>query len=161
MMKKIFYLAVMAVMTALIAGCGVHRSQAYYDYKSKVIQAHQDGSYVIRAWGRSRNATMSYEVAKKQALHDVIFTGVQAESSNIQDLKPLLFDMNAETRYEAYFNAFFSDNGPWKEYCSMIDRRIFTSNYSRTDAQILAQVTVTIYRAQLKQKLIEDGILAQ
>lgn len=160
-MKKLFNWALVAVLAMMAVGCGVHRAQAYYDYKSKVIEAHQDGSYVIRAWGRSRNATMSYEVAQKQALRDVLFNGVQAQSSNIQDLKPLIFDMNAQTKYEDYFNAFFSDHGAWKDYCSMVDRRIFTSNYSRTDAQLLAQVTVTIYRAQLKQKLIEDGILAQ
>lgn len=160
-MKKLFNWALVAVLAMMAVGCGVHRVQAYYDYKSKVIEAHQDGSYVIRAWGRSRNATMSYEVAQKQALRDVLFYGVQAQSSNIQDLKPLIFDMNAQTKYEDYFNAFFSDHGAWKDYCSMVDRRIFTSNYSRTDAQLLAQVTVTIYRAQLKQKLIEDGILAQ
>lgn len=157
-MKKLS-IFLLGVVVCLLSGCGTQRSQAYYDYKSKVIQAHQDGSYVIRAWGRSRNATMSYDVAQKQALKDVIFSGVQAESSNITDLKPLMFDMNAQTKYEDYFNAFFSDNGAWKDFVSMKDRRVMTSNYSRTDAQVLAQVTVTVYRAKLRQKLVDDGLL--
>lgn len=158
-MKKYLFILASAVIALLFAACGAHRSQAYYDYESKVIQAHGDGSYVIRAWGRGRNAAHSYEVAQKQALQDVIFSGVQAQSSNIEHLKPLCYDMNAREKYEDYFNAFFAEKGPWKQFIAMKDRRTFTTNRSRTDAQTLGQVTVTVYRADLKRKLQEDGII--
>lgn len=158
-MKKYLFILALAVVALLFAACGAHRSQAYYDYESKVIQAHGDGSYVIRAWGRGRNAAHSYEVAQKQALQDVIFSGVQAQSSNIEHLKPLCYDMNAREKYEDYFNAFFAEKGPWKQFIAMKDRRTFTTNRSRTDAQTLGQVTVTVYRADLKRKLQEDGII--
>ena len=71
MKRTVLFLAI-ALTAVLLAGCGQQRSQAYYDYESKIIQAHADGSYVIRAWGRSRNAAMSYDVAQIQALRDVI-----------------------------------------------------------------------------------------
>lgn len=158
-MKKYLFILASAVVALLFAACGAHRSQAYYDYESKVIQAHGDGSYVIRAWGRGRNAAHKYEVAQKQALQDVIFSGVQAQSSNIEHLKPLCYDMNAREKYEDYFNAFFAEKGPWKQFIAMKDRRTFTTNRSRTDAQTLGQVTVTVYRADLKRKLQEDGII--
>lgn len=158
-MKKYLFILASAVVALLFAACGAHRSQAYYDYESKVIQAHGDGTYVIRAWGRGRNAAHSYEVAQKQALQDVIFSGVQAQSSNIEHLKPLCYDMNAREKYEDYFNAFFAEKGPWKQFIAMKDRRTFTTNRSRTDAQTLGQVTVTVYRADLKRKLQEDGII--
>lgn len=146
-------------MAMVVAGCGARKSQAYYDYDSKLIAAHGDGSYTIRAWGRSRNATMSYDVAQKQALEDVLFKGVRAQSSNLTDLKPLIMEVNGRERYEEYFNAFFSDEKNWKPFVSMKDRRTMTSRYQRTDAQTLAQVTVLVYRAALKEKLTQDGIL--
>ena len=121
-MQKYLFILASAVVALLFAACGAHRSQAYYDYESKVIQAHGDGSYVIRAWGRGRNAAHSYEVAQKQALQDVIFSGVQAQSSNIEHLKPLCYDMNAREKYEDYFNAFFAEKGPWKQFIAMKDR---------------------------------------
>lgn len=160
-MKKILLFCALGFGLIALSGCGPKISSAYYDYSSKIIQDHNDGSYVIRAWGRSRNATMSYEVAKKQALKDILFNGVQAQSENISNLKPLITEINAEEKYEAYFNKFFADNGEWENFCSMKDRRWATSKYQRTNAQTFAQVTVTIFRAQLKQKLIEDGILAK
>lgn len=158
-MKRFFGIALIAVLAIVAAGCGALKSQAYYDYDSKIIAAHGDGSYTIRAWGRSRNATMSYDAAQKQALEDVLFKGVRAQSGNLTDLKPLLLEVNARERYEDYFNAFFSDENNWKPFVSMKDRRTMTSNYQRTDAQTLAQVTVLVYRSELKKKLQNDGIL--
>lgn len=158
-MKKSLYILVIGLIGLMLAGCGTRKSQSYYDYSSKVIQAHADGTYAIEAWGRARNATMSYDVAKKQALQDIIFKGVQPASSNIQPLKPLVYDMNAREKYEDYWNAFFAEGGKWEQFCSMKDRRIMTSRYSRTDAQVLARVTVLINRDAVKKQLQADGII--
>lgn len=158
-MKKLLGIILIAVLAIVAAGCGAKRSQAYYDYASKVIASHGDGSYTIRAWGRSRDAAHSYEAAQKQALQDVIFKGVQAQSSNLTDLKPLLMEVNAQEKYEDYFNAFFSDKKNWKPFVSMSDRRDLSTRYQRTSAQTQAQVTVLVYRSELKQKLQADGII--
>lgn len=157
-MKKIL-LFVVAMSAILFSGCGAFKSQAYYDYKSKLIGTELDGTYTIRSWGRARNAVDAYVQARKQAVKDVIFTGVQAETSNLTSLKPLLFDMNAEEKYEDYFAVFFADGGEFEQYVSMKERRVMSSNFSRTEAQTLAQVTVCVNRVALKEKLIKDGIL--
>lgn len=158
-MKKIAFLSVVVLALTFLSGCGARKSQAYYDYKSKLIGTELDGSYTIRAWGRARNSVNAYAQARKQAVRDVIFEGVQAASSNLDDLKPLCFDMNAKTKYEDYFNAFFADGGDFEKYCSMKERRLMSSNFSRTDNQAVAQVSVCVYRTKLKEKLIADGIL--
>ena len=158
-MKSITKILFFVCTLLLAVSCGQQRSQAYYDYESKIIQSHADGSYVIRAWGRSRNAAMSYDVAQIQALRDVIFKGVQPASSNIQPLKPLCFDMNAETKYEDYFNAFFVDGGEWTKFASLKDKRVGSTRYQRDGRQMVESVTVTVDRAGLKKKLQEDGII--
>ena len=67
--------------------------------------------------------------------------------------------MNAEEKYEDYFAVFFADGGEFEQYVSMKERRVMSSNFSRTEAQTLAQVTACVNRAALKEKLIKDGIL--
>ena len=157
MKKDRFFL--IAIVVVAIVGCGVKRSQAYYDYKSKVIGSELDGTYTIRAYGRARNSIDAFEQARKQAVYDVIFNGVQASSSNLQDLKPILFDKNAKDRHEDYFNAFFADKGDYEQYVSMKERRLMSSNFARTNTQAVVQVTVCVDRAKLKQRLIQDQIL--
>lgn len=158
---KRFNLLLSIVIVLLLAGCGARRSQAYYDYKSQIIGTELDGSYTIRAFGRARNAVDAYKQARKQAVYDVVFTGVESANSNVLRIKPLLLEVNAKEKYEDYFNRFFADNGDFEKYCSMKERRWFSSNYARTDAQSMAQVTVCVDRAKLRERLIKDGILKQ
>jgi len=157
--KHILGILAAVALVVLAAGCGSRRSQAYYDYKSKIIASELDGAYTIRAFGRARNGIDAYEKAQKQAVRDVILVGVESSDATVTPLKPLLLEVNAEQKYEDYLNAFFAENGPWKQYCNLRQRRILSSNFSRTDAQVLAQVSVTVFRNELKARLIADGIL--
>lgn len=134
-------------------------SQAFYNYDSRIISSELDGSYNIRAFGRARNAVAAYEEARKQAVYDVLFNGVQSSNSRITSLRPLLLEVNAKEKYEDYFNAFFADRGAYQEYTSYSDARILTDNKYSNNLQILVQVSVTVDVKSLKQKLIEDNIL--
>ena len=103
----------------------------------------------------------AYEKAQKQAVRDVILLGVESSDATVKPLKALLLEVNAEQKYEDYLNAFFAEGGPWQNYCNLRQRRILSSNFARTDAQVVAQVSVTVFRNELKARLIADGILKQ
>ena len=158
-MKRLpLYIALCAIVLT-IAGCGAKRSQAYYDQPSVVLSANMDGSYVIRVQVRSKDAVTAFADAQRKALRDVIFHGVKAGNNGVSDLKPLCFDMNAQEKYEDYWNAFFSDNGPWTKYASYKDRRAITTHYERDGRQMIETGTVTVDRAALKKRLQEDHII--
>ena len=69
-MKKssVFLMSAVVVLMAVLTACGTQRSQAYYDYESKVIGTELDGSYTIRAWGRARNGVDAYVQASRQCM---------------------------------------------------------------------------------------------
>ena len=157
-MKKLTVFIATAAMV-LLSGCGAKRSQAYYDKPSQVLRANFDGSYVIRVQVRSKDAVTAFTDAQRKAVQEVIFDGVKSASNGISDLKPLCFDMNAREKYEDYWNAFFSDKGPWTQFASYKDRRAVTTGYERDGRQMVETGTVTVDRAGLKKKLIEDGII--
>lgn len=155
-LKKLLFLA---AITLLIASCGSQKSQTYYDYKTMLIGTELDGSYTLRSWGRARNAADAYVQAHKQAVYDIVFTGVQPASGNLQALKPLLLEVNAKEKYEDYFNAFFADHGAYTKFSSIKEKRVFTTRYDRTNTQTTSETTVCVWRAKLKQQLIDDNIL--
>lgn len=156
-MKKLSIL--FAALTLVFVGCGPKRSQAYYDAPSQVLSANYDGSYVIRTQVRARNAAIAFTDGQRKAMQEVIFDGVKAANNGVTDLKPLCFDKNAREKYEDYFNAFFQDNGEWTKFADLKDKRTTTTRYQRDGRQMIETVTVTIYRAELKKKLQEDGII--
>lgn len=158
---KTLRLLFLLIVAMIYTSCGTHQAESYYDYKSKVIGSELDGSYTIRAWGRARNAADAYVQAQKQAVYDIVFNGVDAASSSQSNLKPLLLEVNAKTKYSEYFDRFFRDGGEYTKYCSMKEKRVYTTKYSRTNSQTLSQTTVCVFRSKLKAKLIEDKILKQ
>lgn len=157
--KQLFGLLGLVVAMALIAGCGAKKSQASYDFKSKVLSSNYDGTYVIRTQVRARNAAIAFTDAQRKAMQEVIFDGVDAGSNGVEPLKPILFDMNARRKYEDYFAAFFRDGGEWTKYANLADKRAGTTTYKRNGVQSIETVTVTIDRKSLREKLIADGIL--
>ena len=157
-MKKLIYF-IAAAMMVVLTGCGSKRSQAYYDQKSLVLSANYDGSYVIRTTVRSRNSALAFSDAQRKAVEEVIFDGVKSATNGVADLKPLCFDMNAREKHEDYFQAFFSEEGAWKQFVSLRDKRSGSTEYTRTTAQMVQTVTVTVQRADLKRRLQADGII--
>ena len=155
--KLSFIVAVMALV--LFAGCGQRRSQAYYDQPSQVMSATAEGTYIIRVQVRAKDAVVAFKEAQRKVVKEVIFDGVKSANSGISDLKPLCFDMNAREKYEDYWNAFFSDEGPWKDFTSYKDRRATSTRYQRDGRLMVETGTVTVDRAGLKKKLQEDGII--
>ena len=157
-MKKLSLLIAVAAMI-LFAGCGSKRSQAYYGQPSQVLSAENNGIYVIRVQVRAKDAVVAFTEAQRKVVKEIIFDGIKAANNGVSDLKPLCFDMNAREKHEDYWNAFFSDNGPWKQFTSYKDRRAITTRYQRDGRQMVETGTVTVDRAGIQQRLRMDGII--
>ena len=74
----------------------------------------------------------------------------------------MIFEVNAQEKYEDYFNKFFADGGEFKNFISLRDERIF-DKISRDKKKARESVThgliVRVLRTELKEKLIADGII--
>lgn len=117
-----------------------------------------DGSQTLRVWALGRNKVDALEQAKKNAVREVIFNGIRNGSKEC-NMRPLIYEVNAEEKYQYYFNAFFKDEGDYKQYVSMEDRRPFTNRKENTKTQVKYCVTVRVLRAELQQRLIDDKII--
>ena len=157
-MKKFSFIIAAFAMICL-ASCGSKRSQAYYDAPSQLLSSNYDGTFVIRTQVRARNAAIAFTDAQRKVVQEVIFDGIQSAHSGTEGLKPLCFDKNAKEKHEDYFRVFFQDNGPWKKYVDLRDKRTTTTRYQRDGRQMIETVTVSIDRAALKDRLVADGII--
>ena len=157
-MKKFSFIIAAFAMICL-ASCGTKRSQAYYDAPSQLLSSNYDGTFVIRTQVRARNAAIAFTDAQRKVVQEVIFDGIQSAHSGTEGLKPLCFDKNAKEKHEDYFRVFFQDNGPWKKYVDLRDKRTTTTRYQRDGRQMIETVTVSVDRAALKDRLIADGII--
>lgn len=117
-----------------------------------------DGSQTLRCWGTGKNKPQAMETAKKNAVRTIIFKGVSAGVGGC-NTKPLIYEVNAEEKYENYFNRFFADGGIYKNFTSMTDEKR-NSRIKRSNNSIETWgVVVRVDRAALRQQLIDDGII--
>ncbi len=133
-------------------------ASAYYTYKTQCLGVELDGSQTLLAWGEGRNKSDAIEQAKKNAVNDVIFNGINEGNSSC-DRRPLVNVPNAKERFEEYFNIFFADGGEYKKYVSTVDEKKRSRNKEAYQYGRKMSVTVRVMRSELKARLQEDGIL--
>ena len=128
----------------------------YYTIEPECLGTELDGSVTLRAWGTGRNRFDAVDQAKKNAVRDVIFKGIRKGSSECNP-RPLLPEVNAEMKYEDFFNRFFSDKGgDYKKFCSGKDERLDNKIFRRgmgDSKMVTYSVIVRVLRAELKDYL--------
>ena len=96
---------------------------------------------------------------------------VMASSGHVRDLNPKalsveiennfkpIYEVNAETKYEYYFNQFFADGGEYTTYATFEDENRRARIVAKGKAQENWSTVIRVKRSELKQRLIDDGII--
>jgi hypothetical protein len=155
-------IVLLIALTLFSLGVKAQKSTAgNYTYKTECLGVELDGSLTVKAWGNGRNRKDAVEQAKKNAVRDVIFFGIREGKSEC-DKRPLVAEVNAQDKYQDYFNKFFIDKGPYLNFISLRDER--NSSKIKRDKKKARQsrtngVIVRVLRSELRQQLIVDGII--
>ena len=142
---------------------GQTTTSAQYEYDAECLGVELDGSQTLRIWGVGRNKKDAVEQAKKNAVRTVLFKGIHGGLSGC-NTKPVILEVNAEEKYEDYFNAFFMDGGEYLKYISMKDEKrinLFKKDKDKEKSQHFVKygITVRVLRAELKKRLTDDNVL--
>lgn len=131
---------------------------AFATFETECLGVELDGSQTLRAWGKGKNKADAIEQAKKNAVRDVLFKGINAGSGECNK-RPLILEVNAQEKYEYYFNAFFRDGGEYKKYVSSEDENKTSKVRAKHSTQENYGVVVRVKCAELRQRLIDDNII--
>lgn len=149
----------------ILYGCKTTPQQSIsgnYNYKTQCMGIELDGSQTVKAWGDGRNRSDAVEQAFKNAVRDVLFKGIMDGKPDC-NRKPVIFEVNAQEKYESYFNQFFADKGPYKEFVSEKDGSQHHPEVYKERKQAGSQETyaiiVRVKRAELASKMKADGII--
>ena len=159
-LKSITTLAATGLMLLALPSCTTSQSTvaAYQGTQIECMGVEHDGSQTLRVTASGRNKADAVEQAKKNAVREVIFYGIRHGQKGC-NMRPIVTEVNAEEKYEKYFNIFFADGGEYLKYVSIADER----NRSRTKAQaksfVSYTITVRVLRAELKDRLKADHVI--
>lgn len=158
-MNKFFCQLCVLLMVEVLASCGTHKTIAYSKSEPVCIASELDGSYTIRVEGRGKNAVDAYDDAGKQAVYAILFSDVHWPNSPLKKIDAIfLLKQRAYEQNRPYFDKFFQDGGDYTKYFSMKEKRTSSTIYTKTNSLVVCTTTVCVFRSQLEQRLISDGI---
>ncbi|MBQ8969328.1 MAG: hypothetical protein IJ064_06330 [Bacteroidaceae bacterium] len=120
------------------------------------LNTELDGSLTVRSYGDGKRHKDAREQARKNAVYQIMFKGLQAKG---QTIRPLVNEANAYERHEAYFGTFFADGGTYSEYATSEDEKFTAKKRDHGRTQNIHGAVVRVKRSELKARLIRDGIL--
>lgn len=157
-MKTFFYLSI-CMLCMMLYSCKSSVSMgAFTEFETYCVNTEMDGSLTLRSWGEGKNKKDAIEQAKKVAVSDVIFKGINKGLDGYMS-KPLMPGANARENNQDYFNKFFADGGEYARYVNFKDERNVSRQKMQNSMVYKYGVTVTVMRAQLKEKLKNDGLI--
>ncbi len=161
MNTKILITIMSAVLALVLSSCktpmNIPSDYAFANFPTECLGVELDGSQTLRVFGKGKNKADAIEQAKKNAIRDIIFKGIDAGSGECSK-RPLLSEVNAREKYAYYFNTFFKDNGEYRKFVWLDEKRLSRIK-SANSTQENWGVVVTIDIPGLQQKLISDKIL--
>ncbi len=152
------------VLTMVMLAC----SSAYADKKKKLnedtdrfrydieyCKTAADGMVMVKVWSYSKNSNLAMQQGRKNAVHGVIFRGYTGDASAAQ--YPLVTDPTIESVKADYFNAFFSEEGPYMRYVgTVVDG---SAEVRKVGKEYKVGVVVTVNKAMLRKHLEDAGII--
>lgn len=136
-----------AVMAGYVSG----------NYEIECMGTGMDGTQLVKVWGFGTDPEQAAYQARKNAVHAVIFKGINAGKPGCMT-RPLVNQPGAEELHRDFFNTFFTDGGRYLSFVSMandgtVDRIKMTSKEYKVGS------VMSIRHAALRQELEAAGII--
>lgn len=160
-MKKIYLIGILFLMLPFTGQSQKSKVKNYYQYNTECIGVEHDGTQTLKVWGKGRNRIYAIEQAKKNALYDVLFKGISAGSSACTT-PPIVPEPNAREIYSDYFNAFFNENGPYREFITLPNKQLnkgIDRKRKATNNHVTLSMIIQVNKPTLTDKLKKDGII--
>ncbi len=132
-----------------------------YTFETECYGSEMDGSLTVKAWGNGKNRSDAIEQAKKNAVRDVIFKGIQQGKPDC-DRSPLITEPHVLEKNKEYFYKFFADGGEYKNFISKKDEKVsdkIKRDKKNARESVTHAIVIRIKSFDLKNKLIADGLI--
>ncbi len=163
MAKKISFFSIVILLMFSFSVMGQSKKEkkmAGYlisNYEVECMGTGMDGTQLIKVWGFGNKPDEAIYQAKKNAVHAVIFKGINGGKPGCMT-RPLVTKPGAEVQHSDYFNTFFSNGGRYLSFVSQTgDGSLDRIKISKKEYKV--GVVVSVRHAELRRELEAAGII--
>ncbi len=129
-----------------------------FRYEIEAMKTGVQGTYLIKVWSYSKDPMMPMDLAKKNAVHGIIFKGFPAKDG-VPGQLALAADPNIEKEKAEFFDKFFSVGGEYLKYVNLTTDIIAPEDRIRMGKEFKIGVVVSVDVASLRRALEDAGII--
>lgn len=124
-------------------------------YQTECVSIIKEGHITLNVWNTSKLSNYSVAKAQKDAIHSILFSGVQ-ESKACQTQKPFLKDNQEKKKFKNIEKSFFSKKGDWYQFCNSSTHQ---NQMQKSQSSKQKVFTITIFKNKLRAYLEEKKII--
>jgi hypothetical protein len=124
---------------------------SFYEYETECLEDKLDGHFVFLAWGSGSSKKEAIDQAKRNAINDILFKGVNKSTCSI---RPIITEVQAREKYRGYVAEFFRN-----DYSKYIKIEQSTKSKKKSRSQTTYGVKVKIDVEGIRYKLKTDQII--
>lgn len=161
-MKKLLLLTVALLVGHACWAAKQRKADAETDkfrYDIEYARSAGDGVCQVKVWSYSRATRVASEQCRKNAVHGIIFKGYTAGDGSATSQRPLVRDGAALQKHAEFFEQFFSDGGPYRQFVSAVTDGSMEVKRVGERKQYKVGVVVTVSKDQLRKYLEDNGIV--
>lgn len=161
-MKKILLLAAALLIGQLCLANKQKKADAETDkfrYDIEYARSAGDGMCQVKVWSYSKKTRIASEQCRKNAVHGVIFKGYASGDGSATTQRPLVKNGAALQEHAAFFEEFFLDGGPYRQFVSAVTDGSMEVKRVGEKKQYKVGVVVTVSKDQLRKYLEDNGII--
>lgn len=159
-MKKILLLVLALAMTQLCFANKQKKADAETDkfrYDLEYARPSGDGVCQVKVWSYSKKSRIAAEQCRKNAVHGIIFKSYSTGDGTTASQRPLVKDPSVQQEKSEFFEEFFSDGGPYRQFVSAVTDG--SQEIVKDGKQYKVGVVVTVSKDQLRKYLESQGII--
>lgn len=127
------------------------KTASYYKYETECLEDKMDGNFIFMAWGSGSTKKEAIDQAKRNAINDILFKGINKSNCNV---RPLILEVQAKDKYRNYVANLFR-----KDYLNYIFVEKSPKSKKKSRSQTVYGVKVKIDVEGLRNKLKSDNII--
>ncbi len=123
-------------------------------------QISAQGTVQFKVWQYNKKPFVAKEQAMKNAVHAVMFQGIQSSGGGVRGFKALV-DSNTKSEKSAYFDSFFENRGGnYMKFVSLaMEGGIGSGDVIKLKKEYKVGMVVVVNTSALKKELENDGII--
>lgn len=118
-----------------------------------------DGSYLVKVWSYGKNAKISSNEVKQNAVYGILFRGFPAGEQGCKAQKAIIKSATAYSENEKFFDAFFGKKGDVADYANYATIVSPSPEVMKIQKEYKVGYIVSVQKDALRKAMEDAGII--